>query len=602
LPLVEPVVFFGQLVLKLFLGKTRNGSLWGVFLLSNSALEKRLLAIDGKSYKAYGKIRGEYAFSGFSLSIDKTQADPFASPSCLRAVVPVRLAGFPKEAFSSKSRETAFRDFLARKFGLAVQGIPKSIRGTGKSGIVFVDTPAQTVLERTAVVLANGNIEARFFAGLPGFGRRVAGKEARQLLLHEIPRAIKKSLFFSPSEKQELLNHVEAVEDAVFLREKLEGLGLVAFVANGSVLPRESGVSQKPLAREKTVLFSSPESLKVCIELPNRGRVEGMGIPKGITLIVGGGYHGKSTLLNAIQLGVYNHVLGDGRELVVTNRAAVKIRAEDGRRIEKVDISPFISNLPLGKDTRAFSTENASGSTSQAANIVEAIEAGAKALLLDEDTSATNFMIRDHRMQELVPKEKEPITPFIDKARQLFKEHGISTILVMGGSGDYFEIADTVILMENYLPKDCTKKARWIAEKHKAERKPEGGSSFGGIKKRAPLPEGIDPSKGKKQAKISARETKTILFGRHAIDLSLVEQLVQESQLRAIGWAIHFASRHMDGRKTIPEILELVSKEIASKGLEAIGRPLDGSLAEFRPIELAAAMNRLRTLKIVQAD
>ena len=101
-----------------------------------------------------------------------------------------------------------------------------------------------------------------------------------------------------------------------------------------------------------------------------------MGIRKGITLIVGGGYHGKSTLLKALEAGVYNHIAGDGREFVITDDTAFKLRAEDGRSITGVDISPFIKNLPNKKDTVHFSTEDASGSTSQAANLMEALESG----------------------------------------------------------------------------------------------------------------------------------------------------------------------------------------------------------------------------------
>lgn len=77
-----------------------------------------------------------------------------------------------------------------------------------------------------------------------------------------------------------------------------------------------------------------------------------MGIPEGVTLIVGGGFHGKSTLLQALERGVYHHIAGDGREMVITRQDAVKVRAEDGRNIEKVNISAFINNLPAKKKIR----------------------------------------------------------------------------------------------------------------------------------------------------------------------------------------------------------------------------------------------------------
>jgi predicted ABC-class ATPase len=338
--------------------------------------------------------------------------------------------------------------------------------------------------------------------------------------------------------------------------------------------------------------------------LPNRGKISGMGIPEGVTLIVGGGYHGKSTLLNALSLGVYNHIPGDGRELVVSHPKVVKIRAEDGRRIEKVNISPFISNLPFGRDTDAFSTEDASGSTSQAANIIESVEIGGQVLLIDEDTSATNFMIRDHRMQELVAKKKEPITPFIDKVRQLHRELGLSTILVIGGSGDYFDVADLVICMEEYLPRDATEQARGIAARYRAERRAEGGKSFGRISDRRPLGGSLDPRRGGKSVKIGARGMQAIQFGLQNIDLSAVEQLVDVSQTRAIGDAVYFASRYMDGNRTLKEIVHLVMAEVNRKGLDvlspfsSVGSPAFGDYAWFREIELAAALNRLRTLEV----
>jgi predicted ABC-class ATPase len=323
-----------------------------------------------------------------------------------------------------------------------------------------------------------------------------------------------------------------------------------------------------------------------------------MGIPKGVTLIVGGGYHGKSTLLRALELGVYNHIPGDGRDFVVTNPYAVKIRAEDGRRIEGVDISPFIANLPLGQDTGAFSTEDASGSTSQAANIIEAIEAGAKVLLVDEDTSATNFMIRDHRMQELVSKDKEPITPFIDKVYQLYKEAGISTLLVMGGSGDYFDVADRVVCMVEYKPYDVTEQARAIAEKSRTERKSEGGKHFGVVSERIPLAHSFDPSRGKRDVKISPKGLQSIAFGTHTIDLGAVEQLVDTSQTRAIGDAIYHATKFMDGKRTLREIIDAVLKDIMERGLNVLSSMPVGDYAAFRGLEFAAAINRLRTLSV----
>jgi predicted ABC-class ATPase len=563
-------------------------------------LKRILRKIDKKGYKAYREIEGVYDFRDFSLIIEHVQSDPFAPPSLLRARVPMDKAGFPTTLYSSKSREVALRDYLTREFSRNAASICKGIRGTGRSGLISIDTPLQEILERTSVILDHNTIEARFYAGMPARGRSVMADVAEEMLSREIPSIIRRSLFYTSLDHRRLDTHIETSEDADHLRTRLHELGLVAFVSDGAILPRASGIDPRPMRGGGVIPFRSPESLRVEVELPNRGRITGMGIPEGITLIVGGGYHGKSTLLDAIKLGVYNHIPGDGREFVVTVDDAVMIRSEDGRSIRGVDISPFISNLPFGIDTRDFSTDDASGSTSQAANIMEALEAGTGLLLIDEDTSATNFIIRDHRMQELVSKDHEPITPFIDKVRLLYRDLRVSTILVMGGSGDYFDVADTVICMKNYTPVDVTARAREIAERYRTQRRMEGGSEFGIFRKRIPLRQGFDPSRGRRDVKISSKGLHSIAFGRHTIDLDAVEQIVHVSQTRAIGDAILYATRFMDGRMTMRAILELVMKDIRDKGLDVLTKRPAGDYAMFRRQELSSAINRLRTLRVLQ--
>ncbi len=570
-------------------------------MATDQDLRRVLLRIDGKGYKAYQDLRGRYEFPGFTLFIDRVQGDPFAPPSRLRVRVPLELAGFPRELFGNKSREVALRDFLTREFDRWTRKF-SSRRGTGKSGLIAVDPCYQQILEKSSVLLADEWVEARLVVGLPAAGRRVLGREALSLLTEALPQIVERALHYRNLDPEALRRHVETAEDADAAREQLASLGLIAFVADGAVLPRRSGVDDRPLSPgEGAVPFQAPDSLRVELKLPHRGRVTGMGIPEGITLIVGGGYHGKSTLLQALERGIYNHVPGDGRELVVTHPDAVKIRAEDGRRVEKVNISPFIGDLPGGRSTRAFSTENASGSTSQAANIVEALETGAKVLLMDEDTSATNFLIRDHRMQELIAKEHEPITPLLDKVRSLYRDFGVSTVLVMGGSGDYFDVADTVIAMIEFLPHDVTARAKEIARAYRTARRPEGGERFGEVTPRVPLPESLDPSRGRRDVKLKVRDTDEFVFGTEEVDLSAVEQIVHPSQVRAIAEAMVYAKRqYMDGRRTLREVLEGVMRDLDTRGLDVLtgtGSPR-GDLARFRRHELAAAINRLRTLKV----
>ncbi|RMG69460.1 MAG: ATPase [Nitrospirae bacterium] len=561
---------------------------------------KRILRlIDEKGYGAYKELKGSYDYEKFILIVDTIQSDPFATASRVRVRMPQHIAGFPQDTYKNKSREVALRDFIGRVFR-RVSSRYSRLRGSGKSGLIEIDHAGQEVIERSSVVLNSEFIEVRFQIGLPAQGRRIKAKVAEQMLLKELPEIVMASLLFRNLDSSTLYHHIETVEDADYIRGRLKSLGLVAFVAEGANLPRASGVDPRPL--KDGLPFKSPPSLLVEIETPNRGIVRGMGIPEGVTLIVGGGFHGKSTLLDGIKLGVYNHVPGDGRELVVSRYETVMIRAEDGRRVERVDISPFINNLPFRKSTDCFSTDNASGSTSQAANIMEALELGAEVLLIDEDTSATNFMIRDHRMQELIDKENEPITPFVDKVRQLYRDHGVSSIIVIGGSGDYFDVADRVLCMRQYRVEDCTTQALNIAEKYSRERKAEGGAVFGRITERIPLRDSLDPSRGRRDVKVSPKGLFSILFGRQMIELGALEQLVSASQTRAIGDALVYAMRYMDGRRTLREVVERVMEDIHLKGLDVLWRYPRGDYALFRPFELAGSLNRLRTLQVLQKD
>jgi predicted ABC-class ATPase len=560
-------------------------------------LRQLLLQLDNRGYKAYKAIQGSYEFPDFTLIIDRVQGDPFATPSQVRVQLPQSVAGFPRNLYQSHSREIALRDYLTRQFDHAARDI-SSRRGTGNSGLIAIAHVGQSVLERTSAFVTDELVEVRFVVGLPARGRSIAGRQAAEMLCDDIPDIVDKALKYRQLDATAIEHHVETVEDADWLRQQLLEHGLVAFIPDGAILPRRTGVDDQPLSAE-AVAFQSPETLRVEFTCPNRGLITGMGIPVGVTLIVGGGYHGKSTLLRAIELGVYNHIPNDGRELVVTNPAAVKIRAEDGRSIASVDISPFINQLPQGRSTSQFSTTNASGSTSQAANIMEALEAGAKLLLVDEDTAATNFMIRDRRMQQLIAKDKEPITPFIDKVRQLYTDYAVSTILVMGGSGDYFDVADTVIAMENFQPHDVTEKAKAIALANRTERTPEGGKRFGEITPRIPLAESIDPSRGHREVKLKVRDVDEVVFGTEEIDLGAVEQIVERGQLRAIAEAIVYAKRqYINERYTLPEILDRVMADIESQGLDILSNLPEGDLVLFRRFELAAVLNRLRTLKV----
>jgi len=564
-------------------------------------LHTLLGAIDGRGYKAYEEIEGSYDLRACVLFVDHVQRDPFASPSRLRVHVSRDASGLPRDLATNKVRRIAAQDYLARAFRRAIARHARGAgRGSGQSGRIAIDAGGQEVLERSAVGINDERVEARFTVGLPAVGRRVLGREAAAMLLQELPRIVDDALLARALDAEALRHHLDVVEDQDVLRRALDERGLVAFAADGSVLPRRSGIDDRPLATAEVVPLCAPLELRVTLTAPHRGEVTGLGIPRGVTLIVGGGFHGKSTLLTAIERGVYDHVPGDGREYVVTDERAVKIRAEDGRRIAQTDISPFIRNLPFGKETVRFSTDNASGSTSQVAGIMEALEVGARVLLMDEDTSATNFMIRDARMQMLVAREHEPITPFVDKVRQLADEHHVATTLVMGGSGDYFDVADTVIMMKAYRPLDVTRRCREIAGSCARLRQFEGGDAFGALPARRPLAASFDARRGKRDVKISTRDRRAILYGTTLLDLAALEQLVDGSQTRAIGLALHYFARHLaEDAASLRAALQELDRRLECEGLDVLSpHPLLGDLARPRIDEIAAAINRLRSLRV----
>lgn len=556
-------------------------------------LKNELFKIDGKGYKAYKALEGRYDFKKYVLSIDHVQGDPFASPSRVRVIIDNKIAQIPEELFDNKNKEIAVCDFLTRLFSKNIRNQSEKIFGSGKSGLIEISRCPQEILERTAIIRNKNFFEVRFYVGFPARGRSVLARELEKIIFNIIPNIVESTFIYKNINKLALINRVKLMEDQCFIRENLKKKGLVAFVANGSILPRESGVSARPLRDGKK--FISPQALEVEFDTPNRGKIKGMGIPKGITLIVGGGYHGKSTLLKALELGIYNHIEGDGREFVITDESALKVRAEDGRAITSTDISLFINNLPNGKDTVKFNTENASGSTSQAANIIEAIEGKSKVLLIDEDTSATNFMIRDDIMQQLVVKEKEPITPFIDVAKSLYKRLGISTILVAGSCGDFFDIADLVIQMDCYEPYEVTTKAKELSRGKISLRDDlDIYIDFGRVLVKGSI------SEGPKGIKIKNLGKDGLSINKENIDLKSVEQIVDSEQINTIGMTIKFIEDKYSGKDlTVEKIVDEIEKNL-TKNLIGIDNTKggNGSLAMPRKQEILCAINRLRTLKI----
>lgn len=567
---------------------------------SSEELRKNLLIIDHKSYPAYKSLAGSYSFGKYILNIEHVQGDPFAAPSRLSIEVTHNIAGFPESYYETKWNKIALEDYLLRRFHKQTDKFCFQAKGSGKSGVITVSRCGQEILERTACEVTADGIIVRFEAGFPANGRTINAKELEKILFEFVPVCVEQSLFYEKTPEQELKKVIFLAEDQHFMREEMKKQDIVAFVADGSVLPRESGVSDRPL--KDGIPFCSPETMAVTFVLPHKGSLRGMGIKKGITLIVGGGYHGKSTLLKALERGVYNHIAGDGREYVITEENALKLRAEDGRKITNTDISLFINHLPNGKNTESFCTLDASGSTSQAANIVEGIEAGSKLLLIDEDTSATNFMVRDELMQKIVAREKEPITPFLERAKDLYEKAGISAILVVGSCGSYFHIADKIIQMDSYHAIDITDETKEVITDYPAPAVSAPGFHLPSKKREIDLSGSVQKRKNyrgnsyvEERLKIKRMGKTAFSIGKENLDLRYVEQLVDEEQTQTLAYLLRYAKEHYGDKKSdVTGVVKALENILKTKGLAGIcdkGNVPSG-LAMPRTQEIFACFNR----------
>lgn len=574
---------------------------------SKQQLIKALREIDNKSYPAYKQLKGSYDMHDFTLMIEHVQGDPFAAPSMVIVEVVGQKADFPKELYDTEEKKTALEDWLLRLFAREIQKYSFQAKGSGKSGFMGAVMPGPEILKRTGCEIGNsGRVLVRLEMGFPANGRRIRSRELERMLIQFLPKVVSETLYYHKTQEKQFRQVAELAEDQKFIRQELKKRNLVAFVANGAVLPRESGISSRPM--KNAVAFQSPKSLEVTLQLPNKGELKGMGIPQGITMIVGGGFHGKSTLLKALETGVYNHIAGDGREYVITDDTAVKLRAEDGRSIQKVDISMFINNLPNGKDTFCFSTEDASGSTSQAANVVEAMEAGSRVFLIDEDTSATNFMVRDELMQKVVHREMEPITPFSLRVRQIYETANISTILVAGSSGSYFYQADHIIQMKEYQPEDITKRAKTAAQEVACLCKDETAIVRLTTNEKVSeisLPDfskarmWLVKSDQKERVKMKVMGKDSISINKETIDLRYVEQLVDTGQLAGLANVVWYIRTHFFSKDiSMTEAVNQTEKFLKTSGFEKIcaGR-VPGNLTIPRRQEIFACLNRWRGIK-----
>lgn len=561
-----------------------------------SGTENELLGslhgLEGQSYGAYKRVLGEWDFGSFTVYLDRIQSDPYAPPSAARVKMTTAQAGMPPQVLATRDQRVAAADFIVRHFDRAV-------RADSRFRAVSVALPGQTILERSSATVTETDIELRIQIRMPARGRSIMGHQAARIFEKELPDAVGEALDFRSAHAaeylEELVHHVRTYEDHRALQDHLAANNWVAFVADGSMLARSSGISQLPL--RDGVPFTSPDSLRQEVTLPHAGVVSGMAVGTGITLIVGGGYHGKSTLLSAIERGVYAHVPGDGRELVASQPSAMKIRAADGRPVTNVDVSPFINHLPTGSDTQHFSTQNASGSTSQASSLIEALEAGAQTILIDEDTSATNLMIRDERMRELVSGEQEPITPLVDRIRGLADTDEVSVLMVMGGSGAYLDVADRVLQMESYRCVDVTEKAKQVAIAN-----PRPLTDLPGFP--TLLPRSPRRLRLAERSKTKSSGLDQIQLDKQTINVADVEQIVDPGQTEAIAWALRgILFTLADQHKTLRELAAEVEARIDDQGLDALSRfgarRYPAFLVRPRAVDVIAAANRFRLLEVV---
>ena len=526
-----------------------------------------MLRIDGRGYKSYRVLRGLCEdVSGVRVCVRRVQGDPFAPPSVVEASFSLSVLPRPLLRYG-----VAVADFLLRALRGELEARRRRL-GEGHSGFLGVPRPSPIIIRRSALIVRGEVGIARVWVGLPSRRRRVLGEEARWLLLEAVPGAIRAALRRARERLGDLEDHVLAWRLQEELRSRLPGLGLVSFIGDGSILPRRCGGCWDPLPG--AVPFESPPSLRVEVETKCCGPVTGMGIRRGVTVIAGSAFHGKTTLLEAIASGVWDHVPGDGRERVVTIRKAMYVRAEDGRYISCVDVDPFIHDLPSGHPTRCFSTSDASGATSVAAAIQEAVEVGAELLLFDEDTSATNMLYLDERAKPLT--RRHTVTPLAELARDM-KEKGVSLVIVSTGSLPLLAVADSVIVMEDYRARDATQDARSLAKSIK-----QGGEAYKPPRRRV-----IERVTGLVKPRVRAG----MLTAKNLeAPLPLINNihLVEESQLNAL--AAIAARISKERGRVLAEVVEEYEERITENPAWLGESP---GLGEVRGLDIAFLVNRL---------
>lgn len=558
------------------------------------ALYQKIRILDGKPYGLYKSLAERtWDFGDFILEFIHVQGDPFAPAS--RVLLRAKLAtlGYAPEWGSGFERRLALSDYLYRKLGRLVQE-----KYPGKDAAVIFDTAGPEMLVRNSLWIDNGEIRACLQVRLPGEGRKIQAELAAEILTMVMPDLVSAGLYYNKGDEPAMQEHYRVLAERKEILAEMEGRGLCAFVPDGAVLPRASGLSELPL--EGAVPFVAPDELAVTLNVCGR-EIRGMGIPKGITVITGGAFHGKSTLLQALTRAVYPHVPGDGREGIVVDATALRVGVEDGRSVRGTDLSMFVRDLPGGISTKDFNTLSASGSTSEAANLLEAMEAGARTFFIDEDSSAVNFLIRDVRVRKLLGDEREPLIPLTDRIRELASAD-MNFVLVAGACGDYLDIADNIIVMANYRA-ECAKStvSSWKAE---------GliGSTVNARPFAAymqPLQKSVRPASAvERQVKVKLAGDTLLQIGFLVADTSRLVTLVDKQQRLGAGFMLlnmlQNAASNADGDTPADSIAGAAQKlcdTICNVGFRNLPQGMSREMSLPRAVDIACVAFRLNSGK-----
>lgn len=593
------------------------------------ALYQKIRTLNGKNYGLYKSLAEKpWDFGDFSLEFLHVQGDPFAPASRVMIKASLQMLGYSSEWGSSFERRLALSDFLLRRMSAVVKE-----KYPDRDAAVIFDVAGPEMLVRNSLWIDNGELRAVLQVRLPGESRKIQAEAAAEILTMVLPDLVSASLFNDGGRceggvKPELAAHYQVLADRKVILEELEKRSLCAFVPNGAILPRASGISQDPL--EGAIPFTSPEELAVTLNVNGRD-ICGMGIPKGITVITGGAFHGKSTLLQALTCAVYPHIPGDGREGIVIDESALRVGVEDGRSVRGTDLSQFVRDLPGGVSTKEFTTASASGSTSEAANLLEAMEAGSTTFLIDEDSSAVNFLIRDARVRKLLGDDRELLIPLTDRIREICygtanasegecsansaddKCAACSFILVAGACGDYLELADNIIVMANYKA-ECAKTfgKPCAALGETAVVPPSGLSPFvapacrGFAEYIKPIQNSIRPTSAvERQVKVKLSGDTLLQMGFLVADTSRLVTLSDKQQRLGAGFMLLnlcqnvISNNASDGAQdsanaSIVDCIEKLCDKIKNVGFRNLPQGMSREMSLARSVDIACVLFRLR--------